>query len=172
MGLHLRRMYCFSTKSWAHGKLMVRWNHVLLKNDSNYNGFGEMKKDEGIWRCDPRYKNRVFLNPCFDQVRRIGSVLVHVSQLWCSRPCGVLKNRLRSRTRVATFKFQNALGSKNRPRSRTRVTILINSTENINTKSSEIGIQCSGSKKCSQRYEIDHFCLGIFPFIQPSEILS
>ena len=33
-----------------------------------------------------------------------------------------LKNRLRSRTRVTTFKFQNALGLKNRLRSRTRVT--------------------------------------------------
>ena len=33
-----------------------------------------------------------------------------------------LKNRLRSRTRVATFKFQNALGLKNRLRSRTHVT--------------------------------------------------
>ena len=36
---------------------------------------------------------------------RIGSVLAHVSQLWCSRTCGVLKNRLRSRTRVATLQF-------------------------------------------------------------------
>ena len=33
-----------------------------------------------------------------------------------------LKNRLRSRTHVATFKFQNALGLKNRLRSRTHVT--------------------------------------------------
>ena len=32
-------------------------------------------------------------------------------------------NRLRSRTRVATFKFQSALDLKNRLRSRTRVTI-------------------------------------------------
>ena len=78
-------------------------------------------------------------------------------------------NRLRSRTRVTTFKFQDALGLKNRLRSRTRV---INSTLNPNTKSSQIGIRCSGTKKCSQRYEIDHFCLGIFSAIQPSEILS
>ena len=33
-----------------------------------------------------------------------------------------LKNRLRSRTRVTTFKFQSALDLKNRLRSRTRVT--------------------------------------------------
>ena len=34
-----------------------------------------------------------------------------------------LKNRLHSRTRVTTFKFQSALNLKNRLRSRTRVTI-------------------------------------------------
>ena len=36
-----------------------------------------------------------------------------------------LMNRLRSRTRVATFNFQDALGLKNRLRSRTRVTIVM-----------------------------------------------
>ena len=36
-----------------------------------------------------------------------------------------LKNRLRSRTRVTTFKFQSALNLKNRLRSRTRVTTLM-----------------------------------------------
>ena len=38
---------------------------------------------------------------CFLDICRIGSVLVRVSQLWCSWLHGVLKNRLRSRTRVA-----------------------------------------------------------------------
>ena len=38
-------------------------------------------------------------------------------------------------------------------------------------KASQIGIWCSGTKKCSQKYEINHFCLGIFSAIQPSEIL-
>ena len=28
-----------------------------------------------------------------------------------------------------------------------------------------------GTKKCSQKYEIYHFCFGIFSAIQPSEIL-
>ena len=28
-----------------------------------------------------------------------------------------------------------------------------------------------GTKKCSQKYEINHFCLGILSAIQPSEIL-
>ena len=45
------------------------------------------------------------MNSWYFQVWRIGSVLVHVSQLWCSRTCGVLKNRLRSRTRVATLQL-------------------------------------------------------------------
>ena len=31
-------------------------------------------------------------------------------------------------------------------------------TLNLSTKPSQIGIRCSGTKKCSQRYEIDHFC--------------
>ena len=39
----------------------------------------------------------------------------------------------------------------------------------LNSKMSKIGIRWSGTKKCSQRYEIDHFCLGIFAGIQPSE---
>ena len=38
----------------------------------------------------------------------------------------------------------------------------MSSTLNPNLKMSQIGIRCSGTKKCSQRYEIDHFCLRIF----------
>ena len=38
------------------------------------------------------------------------------------------------------------------------------------TKPSQIGIRCSRTRKCSQRYEIDYFCQGIFSAIQPSEI--
>ena len=34
----------------------------------------------------------------------------------------------------------------------------------------QIGIRCSGTKKCSQRHRIDHFCQGFFSAIQPSEI--
>ena len=33
---------------------------------------------------------------------------------------------------------------------------------NPNMKPSQIGIWCSGTRKCSQRYEIDHFCQGFF----------
>ena len=41
--------------------------------------------------------------------------------------------------------------------------------QSANLPTSQIGIRWSGTKKCSQRYEIDHFCLGIFAGIQPSE---
>ena len=41
---------------------------------------------------------------------------------------------------------------------------------NLSTKLSQIGIRCSGTRKCSQRYEIDHFCPGFFPAIQSCEI--
>ena len=43
-------------------------------------------------------------------------------------------------------------------------------TPHHSAKASQIGIWCSGTKKCSQKYEINHFCLGIFSAIQPSEI--
>ena len=46
------------------------------------------------------------------------------------------------------------------------------STLSPNSKMRQIGIRWSGTKKCSQRYEIDHFCLGIFAGIQPSDFFS
>ena len=101
-----------------------------------------------------------------------------------------LKNRLRSRTRVATFKFQSALDLKNGFRSRARATTymlqsavtlknrlrsrtrVIHSTLNLNMKSSQNGIWCSGTRKWIQRYEIDHFCQGHISAIRPPEIPS
>ena len=44
-------------------------------------------------------------------------------------------------------------------------------SQSANPPTSQIGIRWSGTKKCSQRYEIDHFCLGIFAGIQPSEFV-
>ena len=41
---------------------------------------------------------------------------------------------------------------------------------NLNMKSSQIGIRCSGTNKCFQRHQIDHFCQGFFSAIQPLEI--
>ena len=41
----------------------------------------------------------------------------------------------------------------------------MSSTLNPNLIRIRIGIRCSGTKKCSQKYEINHFCLGIFSAI-------
>ena len=43
---------------------------------------------------------------------------------------------------------------------------------NPNWKSTQIVIRCSGTKKYSQRYQIDYFCQGFFSAIQSSEIPS
>ena len=43
-------------------------------------------------------------------------------------------------------------------------------SQSANLPTSHIGVRWSGTKKCSQRYEIDHFCLGIFAGIQPSNV--
>ena len=40
---------------------------------------------------------------------------------------------------------------------------------NLNMKPSLIGIRCPGTRKCSQRYEIDHFCQWHFSAIQLSK---
>ena len=42
--------------------------------------------------------------------------------------------------------------------------------QNPNLKSTPIGIRCSGNRKCSQRYEINNFCHGLFSAIRPSEM--
>ena len=46
--------------------------------------------------------------------------------------------------------------------------LVCSSTLSLNLKMSQIGIRCSRTRKCSQRYEIDHFCQGFFqPFNFP-----
>ena len=44
-------------------------------------------------------------------------------------------------------------------------------SQSANLPTSQIGVRWFGTKKCSQRYEIDHFCVGIFAGIQPSEFV-
>ena len=46
----------------------------------------------------------------------------------------------------------------------------MSSTLNLNLRMTQIGIRCSGTKKCSQRYEIDYFSQRICSAIQPSEM--
>ena len=74
------------------------------RNASNYTGFAwDM---EWTWHLNARFALQKY---------GFGEFMVLSS----------LKNRLRSRTRVTTFKFQSALDLKNRLRSRTRVTTLM-----------------------------------------------
>jgi len=46
----------------------------------------------------------------------------------------------------------------------------MSSTLNPNLRMTQIGIRCSGTKKCSQRHQIDYFCICIFSSIQPPQI--
>ena len=41
---------------------------------------------------------------------------------------------------------------------------------NLNLRMTQIGIWCSGTRKCSQRCEINHFCQGFVSAIQSSEM--
>ena len=45
----------------------------------------------------------------------------------------------------------------------------MSSTLSPNPRMNEIGVRCSGTRKCSQRYAINNFCQGYFAAIQPSE---
>ena len=48
----------------------------------------------------------------------------------------------------------------------------MSSTLNLNPRMTQIGIRCSGTRKCSQRYGIDHFGQEYFSAIKLSEMLS
>ena len=63
-----------------------------------------------------------------------------------------LKNPFCSRTLVTTFY------------------VVLSITPQYETE--QIGIRCSGTRKCSQKYEIDHFCRGIFSANQLSKIIQ
>ena len=136
-----------------------------------------------------RYKNKGFVNSWYSQVRRIGSVLVHVSQLSTSRVPYIWRigsvlvhvSQLSNSTMRWIWRIGSVLVHMSQfwwssmfwKHVWARVSselyfAFINSTLNFNTKSSQIGIWCSGTRKCSQRYEIDHFCQWFFqPFNLP-----
>ena len=46
----------------------------------------------------------------------------------------------------------------------------MSSALNLNLRMTQLGIRCSGTKKCAQRCQIDHFCQGFFSGFHPSEI--
>ena len=45
----------------------------------------------------------------------------------------------------------------------------MSSTQNLNLRMTQIGIRCSGTKKFSHRYQINHCCQACFSRTQPSE---
>ena len=47
---------------------------------------------------------------------------------------------------------------------------ITNSMLSPNSKPTQIRVRCSGTDKCSQRYQIGPFCLCLFSGIQPSDI--
>ena len=47
------------------------------------------------------------------------------------------------------------------------MSLTMSSTLNPNTRMNQIGIRCSRTRKCSQRYEIDHFWPWFFASVQP-----
>ena len=69
-------------------------------------------------------------------------------------------NRLRSLTRVTTSTINYVLKARLRMCIQRAALCMQNAMLNPNTNSSQIGIWCSGTNKCSQRYEIGHFCKG------------
>ena len=107
------------------------------------------KKDDGIQRCDPRYKNTVSVNSCFNQIRIFCSVCLHVSQVTDFRMPRLLKNWIRSRAHVTIVH-----------------PVLITK---LQYETEQIGIRCSGTQKCSQRLEIDHFCLRKISSLETSK---
>ena len=116
----------------------------------------------GISMLVSRYKNKGLVNSWFFQVWRIGSVLVHVSQLsnsrvrWIWRIGSVLVH-------VSQLWWSSMFWKRVCVRVSSELWFaFISSTLSPNTKWSQIGIWCSGTRKCSQRYEIDHFCQGFF----------
>ena len=106
-------------------------------------------KDEGIQRCHPRYEYNVSVNSRVNQVQRISSVRLHMSQVSVVTMSWVLKNRLRSCTRVPT------------------VHAVLNTKLQYETE--HIGIWCSRTQKCSQRFEIEYFWYGSLSAIQTSK---
>ena len=85
----------------------------------------------------------------------IGSVLVHVSQLCNLWFIGYFKMLIKPKE----FQWIWCVP-------------LVFHCCNLHMRPSQIGIRWSGTRNRFQRYEIDHFCQGIGPYIRPSEIPS
>ena len=145
----------------AHGEVKVSWRHAVMHEMTVITMLSaSWRKGEVIPRFTPRYTNTGFVNSWSVQIFKISSVRLHLFELkerWWSQ---VLKNRLRSLTCVTTLAINDVLEARSRAVlvSSQLYFAFVTSRLNPNTKSSQIGIQCSGTKKCYQMFEINHFC--------------
>ena len=132
----------FLTKSWGEGTFKSRPNSFEACIVSSDRG-------HGIQRCDPRYNNKVSVNRWLILARNC-----KVSVTDCSIQQGII-----------TFLW-----------------LIVDFTkelqgfpweyeENLDPKRSQIGLRCSETKKCSQRFEIDHFSVRDLVIFSNSEIL-
>ena len=136
------------------------------------------RKAHGIPRLVSRYKNKGFVNSWYFQVWRMSLKPMEFQWFWCVHSMSNFKMSIKPKEfqwfwcvrSMSNFKmlikpkelhwFWCVSQWANEPMS-----------QSANPPTSQIGIRWSGTKKCSQRYEIDHFCLGIFAGIQPSEFV-
>ena len=137
------------------------------------------RKGNGIPRLVSRYKNKGFVNSWYFQVWRMSLKPMEFQWFWCVHSMSNFKMSIKPKEfqwfwcvrSMSNFKmlikpkefqwFWCVSQWANEPMS-----------QSANPPTSQIGIRWSGTKKCSQRYEIDHFCLGIFAGIQPSDFFS
>ena len=136
------------------------------------------RKGEGIPRLVSRYKNKGFVNSWYFQVWIMSIKPKEFQWFWCVHSMSNFKMSIKPKEfqwfwcvrSMSNFKmlikpkelhwFWCVSQWANEPMS-----------QSANPPTSQIGIRWSGTKKCSQRYEIDHFCLWIFAAIHSSEIL-
>ena len=127
------------------------------------------KKAHGISRLVSRYKNKGFVNSWYFQVWRMFIKPKEFEWFWCVCLMSNFKMSINPQEfqwswcvcSMANFKMSI------KPKELQRFWCVSQSanepmSQSANLPTSQIGVRWSGTKKCSQRYEIDHFCLGIF----------
>ena len=145
------------------------------------------RQAEIIQRCDPRCKNKGLMNSCFNHIRRIRSVrLQYTCRSFQVPGCLAFEESAPFSYILSQLRLSITIWKRLCVRASSalhlaciiwkRVCVRVFSALHLACiracKSSQIGIWCSGTKKCSQRHEIGHFCKGNISAIWPSEILS
>ena len=135
-------MNCFLTRSWSEGSFKSRPNSFEACIVSSDRG-------HGIQRCDPRCNNKVSVTRWL-----ILAWNCKVSVTDCSIQLGIilfLKHIVDFTKELQGFRWEYE--------------------ENLDPKRSQIGLRCSETQKCSQRFEIDHFLVRDLVSYSNSEIL-